>query len=532
MNKFKHFCIGLASLLPLTSASNSVRAQFDPIITQPQLPPPINAPAMSIEQQMRDRIERQRVIPPSQNTVSPRSRSTRFTRRQIQHIANTVRNMSSDVDMVSVVCQDPNPKVNGRILNSDETAMLQEELGCKNIPSLEIQPSQNTVSPKPPANVNHDPLEEGLDNFTAGNESIAISYFNQAIENNPRNPAAYAFRGSARDGGDYRGAIADYTKSLQLGSKLNSQKQTLLYFYRGKAYSTLQEYQKAASDFTQVIQLNPKLDSTYVRQGGDAVARFVFDSFNLPTVWTSIDQNQPIAWTQYYDNIPANTIFVVYAYAFRGLARANLNDFQAALSDYTQAIKLDPKFADAYAGRAGIRHTLNDFQAAIADFDRAIQLNPKDINAYWGRGQARLVSKDLQGALADANRAVQLNSQYVPGYALRGAIKRRLQDLQGAIADTDRAIQLDSKYAPAYITRGVARARVNDFRGAFKDINRAIQLNPKLANAYYYRGLVRYLQGDNQGAISDYEQATRLAPELVKKWDEDKSDNYIVAARR
>jgi hypothetical protein len=73
MNNFKHLWILLVFLVPL---SESAQAQFDPFITQPQMPPPINAPAISIEQQIRNGSNNQRVTPRHHSRINPRLAST------------------------------------------------------------------------------------------------------------------------------------------------------------------------------------------------------------------------------------------------------------------------------------------------------------------------------------------------------------------------------------------------------------------------------------------------------------------------
>ena len=60
--------------------------------------------------------------------------------------------------------------------------------------------------------------------------------------------------------------------------------------------------------------------------------------------------------------------------------------FDKAIADYTEAIRLDPKFAQAYNNRGGTYYGKGEFDKAIADFSEAIRLNPKYAHAYYNRG--------------------------------------------------------------------------------------------------------------------------------------------------
>jgi tetratricopeptide (TPR) repeat protein len=61
-------------------------------------------------------------------------------------------------------------------------------------------------------------------------------------------------------------------------------------------------------------------------------------------------------------------------YSIRGGALARQGDYQKAIADYDQAIKLGPKFAVAYAGRAGAKFNLGDRRGAREDTTRACEL--------------------------------------------------------------------------------------------------------------------------------------------------------------
>ena len=63
-------------------------------------------------------------------------------------------------------------------------------------------------------------------------------------------------------------------------------------------------------------------------------------------------------------------------------------DHDKAIADFTEAIRLNPKLAQAYYNRGMIYRKKGDHDKAIADFTEAIRLNPKDATPYISRGIA------------------------------------------------------------------------------------------------------------------------------------------------
>jgi tetratricopeptide (TPR) repeat protein len=151
-----------------------------------------------------------------------------------------------------------------------------------------------------------------------------------------------------------------------------------------------------------------------------------------------------------------------------------------------------------------------DFQGAIADYTEAIRLNPNFVEAYNNRGLARDELKDFQGAINDYTQAIKINPNYAKAYSNRGLVRKELKDFQGAINDYNQAIKIDPNYAPAYFNRGVVRYELKDLKGAVADYTQAIKINPDLAQAYGTRGIVRYQLGEKQGAINDFQKAAEL----------------------
>ncbi|MDF5712152.1 MAG: tetratricopeptide repeat protein [Nostoc sp. S4] len=185
-------------------------------------------------------------------------------------------------------------------------------------------------------------------------------------------------------------------------------------------------------------------------------------------------------------------------------------DYKGAIDDYSQAIRLNPKYAEAYLYRGSTRDELGDKRGAIADFNAALVINPNFADAYYNRGNARRQLGDNQGAIADYNAALKINPNYALAYYNRGLARYRLGDKQRAIADYNSALKINPNDADAYNNRGLARYDLGDKQGAIADYNSALKINPNYALAYNNRGNARYDLGDKQGALADYNAALQI----------------------
>jgi tetratricopeptide (TPR) repeat protein len=99
-----------------------------------------------------------------------------------------------------------------------------------------------------------------------------------------------------------------------------------------------------------------------------------------------------------------------FTYGDRGNAYARKGDYDRAIADYDEAIRLDPKYALGYNyyNRGNAYNRKGDYDRAIADYDQAIRLYPKHAKAYNNRGEAYEAKNDLDHAIADYDQALKL----------------------------------------------------------------------------------------------------------------------------
>ena len=320
----------------------------------------------------------------------------------------------------------------------------------------------------------------------------AIRDHDEAIRLDPRNAFAYRNRGIAYDGkGDHDRAIEDLDRAIALDPTSAS-----AHLNRAVAYKHKGDVERALQDYSEAIRLAPK------------------DKFDVRTIMAYASRGGVYANRGFQFQREGNPI------------RA-LEEFDHAIQDYDQAIRLDPKGALAYGERAlayetraliyermrDYDRTKGDYDRAIQDFDQEARIESKTAaTTYVARGSAYERQKDYVRAIQDFDEAIQLNPTFVNAYGVRAMAFQEKGDYGRAIQDYDQAIRLDPQKAGSYVSRGDTFRQIGDHDHAMQDYDKALELDPKDASIYGSRGLVYALRHDYDRAIRDYDRAIELDP--------------------
>lgn len=129
------------------------------------------------------------------------------------------------------------------------------------------------------------------------------------------------------------------------------------YFNSGSVKRDRQDYAGAIADFTKAIEINPEYTDAYYNRG--LAKAFIQDNEGAITDLTKTIENNP-------DN--------AVAYENRGISRNILKDFSGAIADFNKAIKLNPEYSLAYFSRGNAKFGLEQNADGCSDFRKAAAL--------------------------------------------------------------------------------------------------------------------------------------------------------------
>jgi tetratricopeptide (TPR) repeat protein len=129
-------------------------------------------------------------------------------------------------------------------------------------------------------------------------------------------------------------------------------------------------------------------------------------------------------------------------YQNRAGAFLQYGQFDLALADVDRAVALN-RDANALYGRAIIFERKGDFNSAITDLNETLRLQPDHPYANYERGFVRLKQKDYDRAIEDLNQAVRLKPDNAKAYRDRGQAYRAKGEPAKADADQQKASELD-----------------------------------------------------------------------------------------
>ncbi len=173
---------------------------------------------------------------------------------------------------------------------------------------------------------------------------------------------------------------------------------------------------------------------------------------------------------------------------------------QCAFDAVSEGLKLDPQNAIGYGFRGNLymwrakefvsKNDTNgakkDFESALDDLNEAIRLEPNRSIFYDQRSviyrDSGFLDTDLEKALQDLSKSIELYKSLYP-YEERGDIYAEKKDYENAVKDYSEAIKLDPKISRLYTKRSEAYKNLGKTDLADKDEFKSLQIKFPAGNS-------------------------------------------------
>ncbi|MCA9023119.1 MAG: tetratricopeptide repeat protein, partial [Planctomycetaceae bacterium] len=199
-------------------------------------------------------------------------------------------------------------------------------------------------------------------------------------------------------------------------------------------------------------------------------------------------------------------------YRFRGDAYLLKSDYQSALKDLDEAIRLNSDSAKTFDSRAKVHSKLGNRKQMYSDINRAIQLDPTSATRYNNRGVLYDGDSKYNEAIEDYTQAIKLNPKKAIYFKNRGLSYKKKDDFKSAIKDFDSAIKLVPTYSSAIAERGDCQLELKNYDAALKDYQAALKIDPASTDALWGMALYFDIKDDPEQANQHYEKVLKLDP--------------------
>lgn len=194
----------------------------------------------------------------------------------------------------------------------------------------------------------------------------------------------------------------------------------------------------------------------------------------------------------------------------RGMALFSKSKFDSAIKEYEEAIRLDPKLAEAHNNLGSAQFAATRYEAAATAFRQASELDTNYGQAFFNLALAQIKLGRQDEATAALNSAVR-------GYIATGEEHLRAGRLKEAELEFRGMLLIDPDYVPALLRLGLVYNEARRFQEAVQNSRRAAEREP--ANAAAHELLAEALYG-----LQKYEEAAVSAESALKL-----SPNFSVA---
>ena len=189
------------------------------------------------------------------------------------------------------------------------------------------------------------------------------------------------------------------------------------------------------------------------------------------------------------------------------------SDYNAAILDLNEAIKIDSALPKAYYQRAVFYfNCTKDYNLALKDFSKYIEMDTVNIEALFNKGLCLGNLNRLDEAVSTYSTLLTRDVNYTNAYFRRGLVYYAQKKYDLVVDDLSKVLLVDQSNLEAVYYRALSYLNLKNFQNALGDFNQALFLNKNDVSIYYFRAKAFSGLGNYKNSIEDYSTMIAAVP--------------------
>jgi tetratricopeptide (TPR) repeat protein len=177
--------------------------------------------------------------------------------------------------------------------------------------------------------------------------------------------------------------------------------------------------------------------------------------------------------------------------------------YSAAAIEFTNAVKIDPRYADAHYQLAESYLHLQMMNRAYQELGRTLELHPEDYKARIEMANLLILSRNVFQAQEQVDLLMKQRPSDPSVHALASSLMAAQNNVPGAIGEIKQAIALSPDRWEPYLSLALLQLRNNEPDAGEASFKKVIELNPKAMQARlllgsYYQSRNRLVEAEQQ----------------------------------
>ena len=195
-----------------------------------------------------------------------------------------------------------------------------------------------------------------------------------------------------------------------------------------------------------------------------------------------------------------------------GAALFDIGEIDAAIYQYTEALKIKPKYMHAQNNLGAALAKQGRYMEAISHYRESLLINPNYAEAHYNLGIALAGVGKADEAVKEYKAAIQIDLQYASAYNNLGLALADKGNVNEAVINYKIALHIKPNFVKARLNMVSLLTKQRKFDDAILELNNGLLIEPQSLILYSQLARLYDMKGEKDMAIAEYKKVLSIQP--------------------